>query len=52
MDRRSAVHRTLFRVVVVVVIGESRQLGVRGNPGRYDNLDYDNDNDRDAEGIP
>ena len=23
------------------------QFGVRGNPGRYDNLDYDNDNDND-----
>jgi len=26
--------------------------GVRENPGRYDNLDYDNDNDNDATGIP
>jgi hypothetical protein len=24
------------------------KLGVRENPGRYDNLDYDNDNDNDA----
>jgi len=24
------------------------QFGVRENPGRYDNLDYDNDNDNDA----
>jgi len=23
------------------------QFGVRENPGRYDNLDYDNDNDND-----
>ena len=23
--------------------------GVRENPGRYDNLDYDNDNDNDNE---
>ncbi len=23
------------------------QFGVRENPGRYDNLDYDNDNDKD-----
>ena len=23
------------------------QRGVRENPGRYDNLDYDNDNDND-----
>ncbi|WP_257791203.1 hypothetical protein [Candidatus Thiodictyon syntrophicum] len=23
------------------------QLGVRENPGHYDNLDYDNDNDND-----
>ena len=30
------------------------QFGVRENPGRYDNLDYDNDNDNDngANGIP
>ena len=29
-------------------------FGVRENPGRYDNLDYDNDNDNDngAENIP
>ena len=32
-------------VVVVVVIGEAMQFSVRENPGRYDNLDYDNDND-------
>ncbi|WP_157817838.1 hypothetical protein [Candidatus Thiodictyon syntrophicum] len=25
-------------------------FGVRENPGRYDNLDYDNDNDNDALG--
>ena len=25
------------------------QFGVRENPGRYDNLDYDNDNDNDNE---
>ena len=24
------------------------QFGVRENPGRYDNLDYDNDNDNDT----
>jgi hypothetical protein len=44
----------VFVVVVVVVIGESLQLGVRGNPGQYDNLDYDNDNDNDngAQNIP
>ncbi|HYN76413.1 MAG TPA: hypothetical protein VES73_01305 [Lamprocystis sp. (in: g-proteobacteria)] len=23
------------------------QFGLRGNPGRFDNLDYDNDNDND-----
>ena len=30
------------------------QFGVREHPGRYDNLDYDNDNDNDlgAKGIP
>jgi hypothetical protein len=28
------------------------QFGVRENPGRYDNLDYDNDNDNDATSIP
>jgi hypothetical protein len=38
-------------VVVVIVIGETIQFGVRENPGRYDNLDYDNDNDNDAQGI-
>jgi hypothetical protein len=27
------------------------QSGVRANPRSYDNLDYDNDNDRDAEGT-
>jgi len=26
------------------------QLGVRGNPRRYDNLDNDNDNDNDNDG--
>jgi len=26
------------------------QFGVRENPGRYDNLDYDNDNDNDDRG--
>jgi hypothetical protein len=26
-------------------------VGVRENPGRYDNLDNDNDNDNGAEGI-
>jgi len=25
--------------------------GVRENPGRYDNLDYDNDNDNDNEAL-
>jgi len=25
------------------------QFGMRENPGRYDNLDYDNDNDNDNE---
>jgi len=25
---------------------------MRENPGRYDNLDYDNDNDNDAKSIP
>jgi hypothetical protein len=34
-------------MVVVVVIGQQMQFGVRENPGRYDNLDYDNDNDND-----
>ncbi|WP_295426640.1 hypothetical protein [uncultured Thiodictyon sp.] len=34
-------------VVVVIVIGEAIHFGVRENPGRYDNLDYDNDNDND-----
>jgi len=24
------------------------QLGLRDNPGGYDNLDYDNDNDNDS----
>jgi len=28
------------------------QFGVRENPGRYDNLDYDNDNDNDGTGAP
>jgi hypothetical protein len=28
------------------------QFGVRANPRRYDNLDYDNDNDNGAKGIP
>ena len=28
------------------------QPGGRENPGRYDNLDYDNDNDNDAASIP
>ncbi len=37
-------------VVVVVVVGEAMQFGVRENLGRYDNLDYDNDND--ATSIP
>jgi len=32
-------------VVVVVVIVEAMQCELRENPGRYDNLDYDNDND-------
>ena len=27
-------------------------FGVRENPGRYDNLDYDNDNDNGARGSP
>ena len=27
------------------------QSGVRENPERYDNLDYDNDNDNGAKGI-
>jgi hypothetical protein len=27
-------------------------FGVRENPGRYDSLDYDNDNDNDAASIP
>ena len=27
------------------------QLGVRENPGYYDNLDYDNDNDNGAKSI-
>jgi len=26
-------------------------VGVRENPGRYDNLDYDNDNDNDNERV-
>jgi hypothetical protein len=39
-------------VVVVVVIGETTRLGVRENPGRYANLDYDNDNDIGARSIP
>jgi hypothetical protein len=34
------------------VIGEAMEFGVRENPGRYDNLDYDNDNDNDATSIP
>jgi len=28
------------------------QFCMRENPGRYDNLDYDNDNDNDAKSIP
>jgi len=28
------------------------QFGGRENPGRYDNLDYDNDNDNDATTFP
>jgi hypothetical protein len=28
------------------------RFGMRGNPGHYDNLDYDNDNDNDAMSIP
>jgi hypothetical protein len=28
------------------------QFGVREDPGRYDNLDYDNDNDNGAKRIP
>ena len=28
-----------------------RSSGVRGNPGRYDKLDYDNDNDNEKAGI-
>jgi len=39
-------------VVVVVVIGEAMRFGVRENPGRYDNIDYDNDNDNGAKSIP
>jgi hypothetical protein len=27
------------------------QFGVRENPGRYDNLDYDNDNDNDNDNV-
>jgi hypothetical protein len=27
------------------------QFGVRENPRRFDNLDYDNDNDNEAGGI-
>jgi hypothetical protein len=41
----------MFVVVVVIVIGEAMHFGVRENPGRYDNLDYDNDNDNDNEGV-
>ena len=40
-------------IVVVIVIGESLQFGVRDNPERYDNLDYDNDdNDNGAKSTP
>ena len=28
------------------------QFGVRENPGRYDNLDYDNDNDNGSHRTP
>ncbi len=28
------------------------KFGVRENPGRYDNLDYDNDDDNSANRIP
>jgi hypothetical protein len=38
-------------MVVVVVVGEAMQFGLREHPGSYDNLDYeydyDNDNDND-----
>jgi hypothetical protein len=37
--------------VIVVVIGEAMQRGVRENPGHDDNLDSDNDNDNDAKSI-
>jgi hypothetical protein len=39
-------------IVDVVVIGESMQFGVLGNPGHFDNLDYDNDNDYGAKSVP
>ena len=38
-------------VIVVVVIGGAMQFGVREKPGRYDSLDYD-DNDNSATSIP
>ncbi|WP_295429808.1 hypothetical protein [uncultured Thiodictyon sp.] len=35
---------TVVVVVVVVVIEEAIHFEVREHPGRYDDLDYDNDN--------
>jgi len=50
-------NRIVVVVVVVVVVGivvvgvveieEAMQFGMRENPGRFDNVDYDNDNDHD-----
>jgi len=42
------VEQWVREVVVVVVIGDAMQFGVRENRGRYDNLDYDNDNDNET----
>ena len=44
----------LIRIVAMLSKLGQRSHEVRVNPGRYDNLDYDNDNDNDndAKGIP
>jgi hypothetical protein len=51
--RSSGPIRGVCVVVIVIVIRESLQFALRGNPGRYDNNDNDNDNhkDNDAKSI-